>query len=156
MYHVYVLVDPDAPDEVRYVGITNNLNKRLTQHIYSSKTYPNGTKKENWIGKLLSEGRKPLLIPMDSAPTEQEVFELEMDLIRVFNKADHNLTNGTSDPEARKVSSSHAKRGWDALTPEQRRDRIIKGRLGTNLSWAKKHGRVLSLTPKHCTCKEST
>lgn len=60
-----------------------------------------------------------------------------------------------ADPNARKEASSHAKRGWDSLTPEQRRVRILKGRLGTNLSWAKKHGRVLSLTPKTCTCKES-
>lgn len=274
MYHAYILVDPDVPTDVRYIGVTKNLSKRLTQHVYSAKTYPNGTKKENWIGKLLSQGRRPVMVPMDSTLTESEVFELEKDLIRTFSEAGHNLCNGTSggpgfdstwetktgmtleemwkdpvwvegrvqtfkeywasaenrlaqservslyfeneenrlavserlkkyyeenpaekwsaekkaefkrsdgflkmveakqgeeykesmranaekqfsDPKARKESSSHAKRGWDSLTPEQRRDRIIKGRLGNNLSWAKKHGRVLNLTPKYCTCKDS-
>lgn len=59
-----------------------------------------------------------------------------------------------STTESRVSASNHAKRGWDSLTPDQRRDRILKGRLGTNLSWARKHGRVLEITPVEHICKD--
>lgn len=274
MHYLYMLVDPEEPQHVRYVGVTNDLNKRLTKHIYSSKSYPNGTKKENWIGKVISEGRRPQIVMLDSTDTLEEVFELEVDVISMFTEAGHELTNGTSGgpgfdpkwvnktgktleelwqdqswidekvatfkeywsneenrtaqsnrvsehfsnpenreavskalkeyyaenpapkwtddrklkqksseayqkmvadkqsedhrelmrsrameqystPESRQASSEHAKKGWANLSPEQRQIRNLKVRLGSNLSWAKKHGRVLELSPKTCKCEEA-
>lgn len=59
------------------------------------------------------------------------------------------------EPEKRAEASAHAKRGWDAYTPEQRADRLHKSKLlgryraATNKSW------VFHLTPLNCKCEET-
>lgn len=54
-YYVYVLSDPRT-DIVYYVGITNNPDVRMAQHVYSLKST---RAKDNWVRQLLSEGVKP-------------------------------------------------------------------------------------------------
>ncbi len=59
---IYVLKDPIS-NEVRYVGKSNNPNKRFSSHLDTSKDI--GTHKRNWINKLLSDNQKPILEIID-------------------------------------------------------------------------------------------
>lgn len=61
--------------------------------------------------------------------------------------------NGTK--ESKSIASEHAKRGWAALSPEQRRDRILKTKLGIDFRKAKLNGWVLTITSITHLCKES-
>lgn len=56
---IYLLKDP-RDDSKKYVGSSNNPEKRLKAHIYNSKT--ERTKKGNWVRKLLTLNLKPILI----------------------------------------------------------------------------------------------
>lgn len=56
---IYALYSPEQPNVVRYVGKSNNINSRLTKHIYEAK---NGKSyKNNWIKSLLNKGQKPTI-----------------------------------------------------------------------------------------------
>lgn len=55
--YVYELVDP-LTNEVRYIGRTNNLNKRYSDHVNNKKSNKH---KINWISKLKREGYRPLM-----------------------------------------------------------------------------------------------
>lgn len=55
---IYCLKDP-RDNSVKYVGKSNNPNKRLKEHINESKNIK--TKKEKWINKLLSINEKPIV-----------------------------------------------------------------------------------------------
>lgn len=63
-------------------------------------------------------------------------------------------TELNSTAESRVAAASHAKRGWDALTPEQRTNRILKTKLTRNFQRASKLERVLELAPIVHTCKD--
>lgn len=54
---IYCLIDPVEPDIIRYVGKSNNVSNRLYKHINESKK--SNSYKNNWIKKLLSQGRRP-------------------------------------------------------------------------------------------------
>lgn len=51
------------------------------------------------------------------------------------------------NPEKRTEASTHAKRGWANLSPEQHAERVLKSKLGKRFSAAKKSGWVFELTP---------
>lgn len=62
--YIYVLYDPREPNNYRYVGFTNNPEKRLNDHLYEINRYNKNTKlkpyyKINWINSLLNIGLKP-------------------------------------------------------------------------------------------------
>ena len=54
--YIYSLKDPET-DEVRYIGKTTNINKRLRAHITRSKT--NTYHSARWIKSLINKGLKP-------------------------------------------------------------------------------------------------
>lgn len=60
---IYTLIDP-ITNEVRYVGKTTNLSKRLNRHINESKKSTTSHKKA-WIKGLLKNGLKPKLEVID-------------------------------------------------------------------------------------------
>ena len=57
---IYGLIDPEKSDIIRYVGKTNNMKSRLIKHISESKK--SKSYKNNWIKKLIFQGRKPEMI----------------------------------------------------------------------------------------------
>lgn len=72
----YTLSDPRTPDNIRYLGKTNQkLARRLDQHISATKRANNGKGSKNhntnWITSLLKEGLKPLMIEIDSFECEK-------------------------------------------------------------------------------------
>jgi hypothetical protein len=57
---IYVLSDPETPDDVRYVGVTHHsLKRRLSVHLARSKgmTYHSA----RWVRKVVSSGVVPLI-----------------------------------------------------------------------------------------------
>lgn len=66
--YIYALVDPNT-DEVRYIGKTNNLKRRLGDHC--NKGMPgNNPHKSHWIAKLRAEGKKPKIIVLQECDSD--------------------------------------------------------------------------------------
>lgn len=89
---IYGLVDPADPWEIRYVGRTQNLEKRMRQHFCAAvKT----SKKHNlrlslWIAALLADGRAPqaTVLADTKLPADAErsmIIKLLADGHRLFN-----------------------------------------------------------------------
>ena len=60
---IYALSDPRT-NEIRYVGKTVDINRRITSHLSSSSK--RNTYKDNWIQSLLSIGLKPIVDVLES------------------------------------------------------------------------------------------
>jgi group I intron endonuclease len=87
---IYVLIDPNN-NQVRYVGKSNNPTKRYYKHCKFTNVK---THKNNWINKLLTEGKKPILCVIDEVSINEWVF-WEMYWISQMKAWGFNLTNST-------------------------------------------------------------
>jgi len=87
--NIYTLSDPRT-DMVRYVGKTDHLEKRLSQHLSLST----GSHKSSWIKSLKSAGIKPEMVVIDKVPVEDWEF-WEMHYIKFFKSLGAKLVNGT-------------------------------------------------------------
>lgn len=67
---IYTLSDPDT-NQVRYVGKSNNPVKRYYKHYTYNE---HNTHKNNWINKLIREGKKPILDIIDIVPINEWVY----------------------------------------------------------------------------------
>jgi hypothetical protein len=89
--YIYGLIDP-ITNEIRYIGKSNNPQKRYPQHINEAKL--NNTKKSNWIKKLLREYKRPELFIIDEVSKNNWQF-WEEHYISLFKSWGFNLTNQT-------------------------------------------------------------
>jgi group I intron endonuclease len=114
--YVYVLTDPRYPDDVRYVGITDNSKRRLKAHIDDAK---NGKKnhRTNWINSLLRDGLKPVMTEIDETNSENWQ-ACEMGWIAYHRDMGCNLVNSTdggdgllNPNEATRNKMSESRRG---------------------------------------------
>jgi hypothetical protein len=86
---IYTLSDPKT-GEIRYVGKSDNPQKRLYDHIASCSKSP--THKNNWIRSLIRENQKPILNIIDTVSIDNwQIYEIEW--ISKLRKEGHNLTN---------------------------------------------------------------
>lgn len=92
---LYVLKDPTSM-EIRYVGITiRPLQERLAGHLNDVRNRPDvNYHKVNWIRKILSENKKPVIELVSEFDTLEEVKQAEIDYIAKY-KALYKLTNCT-------------------------------------------------------------
>lgn len=66
MVVIYALSDPRRPALIRYIGKTKErLKRRLDCHIAKAKGTEPAYHKSNWIRKLLAEGLRPLIWPIE-------------------------------------------------------------------------------------------
>jgi hypothetical protein len=102
--YIYGLYDP-ITRELRYIGKTNDLGRRLWYHLRDArggqKTY-----KGAWIRKLLREGSKPIISAIQET-TEEEWSEDERKCIAQALYEGANLTNLTKGGEGI-VNYSHS------------------------------------------------
>lgn len=95
MRYIYTLSDPNTL-EVRYIGQTNNIDRRFNDHINSSLN-ENSTKfnthKANWIRKIINSGSKPVLNIIHECNTLDESNYLERYYIEKYTNDGYNLTN---------------------------------------------------------------
>lgn len=88
-YYLYALIDPDLGTP-KYIGITNNPDKRLQEHIKDTAA----TKKAKWISSLKEGGKLPTLKILRDTNDVHEVIQWEKECIeKLSNK--YNLTNST-------------------------------------------------------------
>lgn len=90
---VYGLQDP-LTQELRYVGATNNLQRRMVAHLSSSRK----THKERWVRSLLDRGLKPDIFVIEEI-SEKDWRESERFWIAYFRYIGANLTNHTDGGE---------------------------------------------------------
>ncbi len=56
MNHIYALVDRCKPEEYRYIGKTNDIDRRLREHVSDSRNPV--SHKDRWIRKIVAEGSR--------------------------------------------------------------------------------------------------
>jgi predicted GIY-YIG superfamily endonuclease len=89
---IYSLSDP-ITNEIRYIGKTNNIKKRLCTHLTKSNLIKK-KHKNNWIKNLLFNNTKPLIEVIDEVPIK--VWEYwEKFWISQFKIWGFKLTNST-------------------------------------------------------------
>jgi hypothetical protein len=95
---VYALVDPSAPNVVRYVGSSTHIVKRLAAHATGYMPRNGDGPKRAWLTELKRSGRKPVAIVLErlDAPTASAAMHAaERHWIEVFRaeaQADLNAT----------------------------------------------------------------
>ena len=99
MFYIYTLTDPNT-SEVRYVGKTNNLRRRMYLHIAETKT--SKTHKANWIKSLIDKNQKPVMDVLEICNEDDWVF-LESYWISQFRCWGFNLCNLTNGGDGVKM-----------------------------------------------------
>lgn len=95
MVYIYTLSTEDDPNNIRYVGKTNEtLHRRLKRHLSPSYLNENNNYKNNWLKKLLKENRKPIIKIIDEVSEDDWVF-WEQYWISQFISWGFKLTNTT-------------------------------------------------------------
>lgn len=92
-YYLYALIDPNL-NSPKYIGITNNPERRLQEHIEDSTI----TKKTKWISSLKEGGKLPTIKVLKQTNNVHEVIEWEKEYIKNLYNI-YNLTNSTSGGE---------------------------------------------------------
>ena len=87
--NIYVLEDPNT-EQIRYVGKSNDPEKRLDNHLNPAKKHT--THKWNWLKKLKKNGQKPNLKIIDKVPIKEWQF-WERYWIEQFRQWGFHLTN---------------------------------------------------------------
>lgn len=116
--YIYALTDPTS-NEVRYIGKTNELQRRYTAHLAHATNENDRSHRANWIRKLASQGREPGMIVLEVCD-ESEWRERERHWIRYYRDQDARLTNGDD--------GGH---GGNKMSPEVRA-RLSRARRGVN------------------------
>lgn len=122
--YIYALRDPKG--EVRYIGKTNDPEKRLRKHISGARTRKENHHNANWIRTLLAVGQQPTMEVLYSVAPHETWQEVEKYFIDAYRAMGFNLTNilegGGAEfdvsPEA--VAARAAKAKITRATPEYR------------------------------------
>jgi group I intron endonuclease len=88
---IYILIDP-RNNQIKYVGKTNNLIRRLRRHI--SERFLRETHKDKWIRKLVNVELKPTIEVIDIVDKDNWEY-WEKFYISYFKFIGCELTNGT-------------------------------------------------------------
>jgi hypothetical protein len=89
---IYTLAHP-VTGEIRYIGKTNNLKRRFSQHL-SNHGLLEKSKKNNWIISLLKQKIVPIMEILEET-TDDNINELEIFYISLFKSWNFRLLNMT-------------------------------------------------------------
>lgn len=93
MQYIYTLSSPENPEIIKYVGYTNNPNRRYNKHLHS---YKRGFSKiKCWIKSLHLKNLKPIMSIIDERETVGEIKKLEINYITLYKSFGANLKNDT-------------------------------------------------------------
>ena len=90
MIYIYTLSSSCDPDNIRYVGKTNNLKDRLRRHLKNV----DGTYKYNWVKSELKKGNKIIIETLDEIDNKNWKY-WEIYWINQLKDWGFKLTNGT-------------------------------------------------------------
>ena len=96
--YIYTLTDP-RDNKIKYIGKTNNIDKRLYRHLSENNT---NSKKSNWINNLKINNLKPIIEVLDTGSVE-EINKMEIYWISQFKTWGFELKNFTNGGDG----------GWD-------------------------------------------
>lgn len=102
---LYYLIDPRT-QLVRYVGVTNNPKRRLTDHLKAK----GNSRKAKWIRALRKIGMSPILICKAQLQNKVEAFSTEIRAIAILQSAGNDLVNGTSGGDGLLLTEEAAQR----------------------------------------------
>ena len=116
-WFVYALVDSRSPEEIRYIGITNNPKARLSLHL--SQAPKEGWKKSRWIGSVIDADGAVLMGIIATGLSQDDAMAMEVELI-----AEHrnngvqlmNLTDGGDGVKGQVQSAETRAKKSAALT----------------------------------------
>lgn len=92
---IYILIDP-RNNQVRYVGQTINIEKRLKSHLRTNKTF--NVRKEEWILSLINDGLKPEIFIIDTLENDIDFWEIHYISLYAYYGFDLlNITIGGND-----------------------------------------------------------
>jgi group I intron endonuclease len=126
---IYCLLDPNG--DVKYIGKSDNPNKRYNEHLRRSKQ--SKTYKDRWINGLLSISQKPELLILDKIQFKDWAF-WEIFYISLFKTWGFKLTNLTIGGDGGNFGNEVNKKISDKLTgrifSDEWRENIRKGKTG--------------------------
>lgn len=99
MVFVYGLYNPEKPDDIRYIGITTDLQQRLERSIRWYYTYFDGrNEKGKWMGELLKNNIRPSIkqlakLNLTWEKNRSEILKIETRYIRYYRRRGHDLLN---------------------------------------------------------------
>jgi hypothetical protein len=99
---IYVLLEPDT-NNVRYVGKAVDLYTRIRNHYKPSRLIDK-THKNNWLNKLLNEGKYVKVNVVEQLDDEKLLNEAEKKWIKHYKDLGCDLTNGTEGGDGGKMS----------------------------------------------------
>lgn len=124
IYKLYFIEDENTV----YIGKTNNLNRRLSNHKSDLNKHNRTSRKDNWLRKYLELGYKLIIEEVARFDTEQECYDAEQSFIDQFTEEGYIIKNSTTGglggykhtPEALQKISDNAK----IDTPARREARL--------------------------------
>lgn len=121
---IYALIDP-LDNDIRYIGKTNNVKRRLMRHIQDSKFLD--SYKDRWVRFLKKEGRNPEIIIIDEVLVNDWVIS-EQYWISQFKSWGFKLTNGTDggDQPPSNIGRKHR---------EESKIKMSKSKIGKPIPW---------------------
>lgn len=87
-WHIYALKNPDTED-VGYIGKSYDVKTRFKQHLCDNT----GTRKAHWINSLKKEGKKPVLIILESDYDDIKGSDAERKWIKYYRTLTTGLLN---------------------------------------------------------------
>ena len=116
---IYILLEPET-NEIRYVGKAVDLYSRIRNHYKPSKLISK-THKNNWVNKLLNEGKYFDVLVVEEVENENHLNEAEIKWIKYYKDLGCDLTNGTNGGDGGKM-------------PPESIERMRQSKLGKKLS----------------------
>lgn len=118
-YYIYTL-DCPITNQIRYIGKSNNPEKRLKHHIaYKGKCH-----KTSWIKSL--KGLKPILSILDETGCEKEAYKLEQYWISQLKSWGFRLVNTTEGGEGFSGMDVTGENNTNAKITEETAKKIVK------------------------------
>jgi hypothetical protein len=141
-WFIYALVDPRT-DEVRYIGKTKHLGRRLRDHqdesVEGKKSH-----RHNWIRQMLAEGHSPQMVLIESgfgeAWRERESFWIDSlrescRLLNMRNGGDgRSFVVVTEEVRAKQSASGKARCAARGPMPEETRAKLRAANVGKKMS----------------------
>lgn len=130
---IYTLTCP-LDNKIKYIGATREsvgLKKRLTYHICDRNSRTN--RKNNWIKKLFTLNRRPIIEEIDMIPFDEWEF-WESYYINLFRSWNFNLYNIAPGGENPPVLSGKLNPNYGKKLKQETKDKISKRLKGNKIS----------------------
>jgi len=153
--YVYSLKDPNTY-EIKYIGKTNNLNRRYKEHIETHRNKK--SKKNSWVISLLNKKMHPIMEIVEKCNIENWQ-EREIYWIKYYKELGFNLKNIQNGggrnkyvftEESRKKMSKSQKERWEQSTPKYKTDKQGRDICSVNAKNNKNILNNLKLGSKSC------